>query len=346
MSQNTSFFMNQQPKGFGSVSPDDEKFHRGARDEDDSPALVETQFIGFNVPAADIHSLNYVWAHPNVGIVSGGPWAWQGVKSHQLASEIFNMEDFMPESVILDGGDLDDYTLPSGYGVEVIEPFEKLRIFYDDPSRQNAFDVTMTAIMPPAMISTNRHFDQAMRTEGRLLLRGRPHTVDGYTVRDRSWGEARPEDPRQAPPIHWTTAVFGDDFAVHAMGMEDPAVADWGPSYPGFPPEVAAQLGRGWVWAEGELRQLESVRFTSSWDLDRGHPRGHRLELTDDDGREYVLDGTVGAASEWSTWSNVRMAVGLLRWECEGRTGFGDHQSAMWTDFVHSQLFHSRSRGT
>jgi hypothetical protein len=46
------------------------------------------------------HAFNYVWAHPNVGAVSGGLWAWQGINPSQLHSEIFDMRNYMPLSTI------------------------------------------------------------------------------------------------------------------------------------------------------------------------------------------------------------------------------------------------------
>jgi hypothetical protein len=330
---NSSFFMNQQAAGFGSYTPDDELLHREANAAHDDDSVVETQYLGFNVPEADVHVLNYLWAHPNLHVISGGVWGWQGVKRQALAAEMFDMRQFMSDR-LLEGGDLADYQLPSGYRVQVLQPLEKIRVSYEDRLRGNAFDVTLTAIMPPAMVASGKHFDQAMRTEGTLLLRGRPYTVGGHTVRDRSWGETRPEGPRNTPPIFWMTAVFDDDFAVHFMGFEDPASSPaWGGIYD---PDPALQaINRGWVWLDGELAGVESVAFSTDWDLTTGHPARQAARVTDSAGRELDLTGTITAACHWNTWSNVNMSICLTRWECRGRTGYGDTQAALWTDFVH-----------
>ncbi|HVE26525.1 MAG TPA: hypothetical protein VNC22_14020, partial [Sporichthya sp.] len=71
MSGNTSYFMNAQvADSFGEAHAEDERMHRGARADNPHPALVETVFAGFNVPEADIGCLNYIWLHPNLGLMS------------------------------------------------------------------------------------------------------------------------------------------------------------------------------------------------------------------------------------------------------------------------------------
>lgn len=334
MSENTSYFMNAQAgNSFGVTSPEDERVHRAQNALVDSPALVETCFVGFNVPEADIHCLNYLWLHPNMQLMSGGVWCWQGVKERQLEAELFDMRDFMPDTPITTGcGDIDAITLPSGYRYEVLTPLEKVRLTYDDPSRGNAFDVTLDAIMPPAMLPSNKHFDQAMRTSGHVTLRGRRHAIDGYTVRDRSWAEARTEDPAPLPAIHWLAMTFSDDFAIHVTGLEDVATAPWRDRFTADE-TLPAAMNRGWVWSGGELKALASASIRTEW-APRGGQRAHTLDVVDADGRAYAITGTVTARCPWNTWSNVHMSIGLARWECEGQVGWGDSQTAMWTDFV------------
>ena len=334
--QSTSFFMVPHAAGFGPSTEADDLLHREMNREVSDPALTETQFLGFSVPEAAIHSLNYLWVPPNLELLTGGVWAWQGIKRSQLAAELFDMRQFLDDEPIRKG-DLADYELPMGYRVKVLQPLEKIHIAYDDPVRHNAFDVTLTAVMPPAMVASGKHFDQAMRTEGHVVLRGRRHRVDGYTVRDRSWGEVRPEDPRPVPPMHWVTGVFSDDFAVHMMGIDHPSTEPfWRDAFPDA--GALAALSRGWVWHHGELTGLESSRLATRWDRDTGYPVAHTLEITATNGREYALTGTITASCSWNTWSNVSMLISLCRWECDGRTGWGDSQTAVWSDFVHRCL--------
>jgi hypothetical protein len=242
----------------------------------------------------------------------------------------------MPDDPIRHDGDLDRYTMqPSGYTVEIIEPLQKARVIYDDPARGNSIDVTFDAIMPPAMIASGKHFDQAMRTHGRVTLRGQEFTVDGFGARDRSWGETRPEDPRQAPPVHYLVPIFGDDFAMHILGIEDPEAAPiWKDIYPNFDAAMAAQINRGWVWNDGELVPLTSAKIRTDWDRSTGMPKTHAVDVVDANGRAYALTATIISGCPWNTWSNAEMDVCLARWECNERVGHGDSQIAVWTDFT------------
>jgi hypothetical protein len=336
MSRNTSYFMNAQvADSFGEATPEDEGMHRAARAQSDDPALVETVFSGFSVPDADIHCLNYVWLHPNLRLMSGGVWCWQGFKRSQLEAELFDMRDFVPDTAITDGGgDLTDLTLPNGYRYQVIKPLQEVRMTYEDTARGNAIDVTTTAVMPPAMLPSNRHFDQVMRTSGTLRLRGEDYPVDGYAVRDRSWGEARTEDPTGVSGIHWLMAMFGDDYAVHVTGLEDPETAQWRDRFP-EDAALSRAMNRGWVWRDGQLRTVTSARIESEWDHAGRRQVAHRVVVVDETGEEHRLEGRLRAGANWHTWSNVHMSVGLTRWETpDGRVGHGDSQVAMWTDFV------------
>jgi hypothetical protein len=339
MGENTSYFMNPQvADSFGDTTAADEGMHRAALEESTDPALVETVFNGFNVPEADIHCLNYIWLHPNLGLMSGGVWCWQGIKRSQLEVELFDMRDFHPDTAITTGGgDLTDVTLPNGYRHQVVTPLEEVRMTYEDAKRGNAFDVVTTAIMPPAMLPSNRHFDQAMRTSGTLRLRGEEYPVNGFTVRDRSWGEARTEDPIGMSGIHWLVAVFGEDYAVHVTGLEDPETASWHDRFP-EDPAASQKMNRGWVFKDGQLLSVRSARIETEWDVAGRRQAAHQVVVVDETGAEHRLSGDIRACANWHTWSNVHMSVGLTRWECDGRVGHGDSQIAMWTDFVRAHF--------
>jgi hypothetical protein len=71
--------------------------------------------------------------------MSGGVWAWKGIKRTQLQAEMFDMGDFVPDrSITDDGGDLLDVT-PNGYRNQVLEPLERIRMSYVDPHHGTDF---------------------------------------------------------------------------------------------------------------------------------------------------------------------------------------------------------------
>lgn len=330
-----AFFAESVATGFGTCLPSDELLHRDAGDTITDEALTETQYLGFSVPEAGVHALKYVWHHPNLGVVSGGVWAWQGHKRGALTSEVFDMRTYVDDADLLKS-DLAQVLLPNGYRVEVVRPLEELRATYVDEARDSSFDVTFTAVSPPVMLSTGHHFDQVMRTSGEVRLRGRTYRVDGHTVRDRSWGEARGEQPRPMPPMHWLAAVFSDDLAVQVTvldeGVPEPVWAgtlEWDPA-------GTRAFNRGWVWRGGELRSLERVSVLTRWDRSTGHPARHEVRAVDCEGQPLLMTGTPVAGNDWNTWHNASSRISLTRWEMGGQVGWGDSQSALWTDMAHA----------
>ncbi|MDB5971511.1 MAG: hypothetical protein JWQ90_3961 [Hydrocarboniphaga sp.] len=331
MSDDQSFLHHQAALGFGPYGPEDELLHPAAKNDIQHDALTETQYFGFSVPEARIHGFSYLWHHPNLGTLSSGVAAWQGIKPHHLAAELYDFRMFMSEQTIAAG--IDHYKTDVGYQVDVIEPFKLIRIRYEDASRGNALDISYTALTPPAMLPNRKHFEQTMKTKGFLSLRGKRYEVDGYNVRDRSWGEARREEPTPFPPIAWLTGVFGEDFSFNCTLTDHPRRSpEWLGLYQ-VPDEQV--LKGGWIYRNGEhKRVVEGIKLTRRDPLSLC-PLSHELELVDQDGERLRITGTVESSSPSGFWPNVSIHIGLVRWQCENRVGWGDSQECQWTDFVH-----------
>ena len=191
-------FYEAKNTGFADADPNDEYFHPAAAEREPGPELTETQYIGFNIPEERIHALCYLWHHPNLGVVSGGAWAWRGIKSSSLGCELFDMLTYVDDRCL--GDDPHHLSLPNGYQVDIVEPLELLRLRYEDTTRRNAFEIEVEAVAPPMVLETGFHFEQPMKVTGTLTLRGVDYAVDGYSVRDRSWGQLRRE--RSTPRCH------------------------------------------------------------------------------------------------------------------------------------------------
>jgi hypothetical protein len=102
--------------GFGRHVPEDEFFH-GTGEKVDT--LTETWFWNFHVPEAKINCFAYCWVHPTLKTVTGGLLIYQGFKPSHLASELFEIRDYMSIDVIGDGGDI---KLSNGFRAEAIVP--------------------------------------------------------------------------------------------------------------------------------------------------------------------------------------------------------------------------------
>jgi hypothetical protein len=323
-------FWEEKNTSFAEAKQEDDLLHREAGKVEPSPELTETQYFGFNIPEEEVHGLCYIWHHPNLGVVSGGAWAWQGTKSQPLECELFDMRRYVDDECL--SGDLHDVELPNSYRSTVVEPLRRFEIRYSDPSRKNSFEVSYEAMMQPMVMSTGMHLEQGMKTSGTVTLRGKEFELDGYTVRDRSWGQVRSEAPPSMPPMAWMTAVFGDDLAFGTTAFDS---EDTDPDWKGFLEIPGGDPVRGgWVYRDGELTPVVSATKRTVRSSGSLFPKSVEMTITDADGRDLEVVGTVLAAAPWGTWDNIKSIICLTRWECEGRTGHGDVQEVQFTDYI------------
>jgi hypothetical protein len=324
---------------FSEPSVKDDYLHLDARAIEPGPELTETQYIGFNIPEQNIHSCNYLWHHANLGVVTGGAWAWQGIKTHSLSCELFDFHTYVDDSVLTD--DLRHYRLPNSYEVDVIKPLELLRVRYSDDARGNAFDVELEALAEPMVLQTGFHLEQPMKTRGSLTLAGKDYEVDGYTVRDRSWGQLRKEVHSDLPPITWMTGVFGPDlsFGTTAFDSED-RDPHW-KGVMGLPD--GDPLRGGWINRDGVHSPVVSVEKRTHRNSVTFFPETVEMTITDASGFTLDLRGTITAAADWRAWHNMNMVICLTRWEADGRVAYGDFQDVLSHGYL--RRFFSNSAG-
>jgi hypothetical protein len=327
-------FWDEKNTSFLTATADCDLLHPQCKDANPSPTLTETQFFGFSVPEHNIHALTYMWYHPNLHVVTGGAWVWQGIKSHVLQSEIFNWTNFSSADVL--ANDLWDYKFDNGYHVQLIEPLKQHRLHYVDEARQNAFDIQLEGLIEPMLLETGMHMEQPVRARGELTLRGRTYQVDCTHVRDRSWGQGRSEQHAPAPPIDWMTGVFGNDFMFGCTAYDHPDLnPDWKESLqiPGGDPTKG-----GWVYRDGRLIPIVATRKRVHNDYSTLVPTTAQMVMTDATGREYEIRGEVVSANRFGVWPNMDSWICLTRWECEGRICYGDLQQVQWHDYIREFL--------
>ena len=315
---------------FGTFTDADDFLHPDIRQS--GASLTETQYFGFNIPEENIYGFTYLWLHPNLDVVTGGVFACQGMKRNHMQAELFDVHAYLPKDEIL-SNDLHFYQLPNSYAAEVIEPGNSMRIRYDDPTRQNSFDFTTTAIMPVAMRGNNLHFEQAMKNNGELMLRGKRYIIgDTYNVRDRSWGQLRPEEINPIPPNTWMTGTFNDDCAFNCNAFDHPDLdPEWKGTYE-WPADKS--LSDGWIYRDGELIKIVAAKKLTRRDRASGRPIDHEILMTDINGDEHRITGTTTAGLPWAGWPNMICHLYLTRWEYDDMVGWGDTQECQWNDYV------------
>jgi hypothetical protein len=302
--------------GFGTSTPEDELLH-GTGPEGDS--LTETWYWGFFVPEANINCYAYCWVHPNLKVASAGLMIYEGVKSHHLASELFELPAFLSSEAVV--GDGSDIHVPGGLRVQVVRPLEEVHLTYADESRGTSLDVRIEALSEPVMRPNNKHFEQVVKVTGDLTLRGQHHAVDCVTVRDRSWGELRPEGHNPSPPMVWTTGATQDGSAAFTISALDPDAGD-------------GAFKDGWVRRDGRLLKVRHATKTTEREPGSLRPTRHVIEGEDEEGTPLRWVGEVTAGVPWAGWHNARCHLGLVRWDMDGRTAYGETIDVQWNDYI------------
>ncbi|MFJ9390510.1 hypothetical protein ACIRON_16920 [Nocardioides sp. NPDC101246] len=295
-------------EGFVQPFPADELLHNDVPPDADF-TLSETSYFGFNIPEAGIDCEIYAWFHPTLRVVSGGLMIFQGYKTVAGQADFLDYRNTMPYP----DGDIDDVHYPTGVRIRVVEPLEHIEIQFESPDGQTKLDVTCRAIMPAAGRTDGRHFVQAMKCNGELLLRGERHVIDSYFTRDRSYLLPRAEVEHPVEPFSWAAGVFGDDLAFHVVGGDSeemsPKAAHW-----------------GYIWRDGELRGLSQMRKKTLREADGIWPTSVEIDLVDSRGDTYEIRGTGRSLLPFPFWPNMITNLMFTRWELNGRVGHGDYQ--------------------
>jgi hypothetical protein len=227
-----------------------------------------------------------------------------------------------------------------GMRFEVETPFEKLRASYEgkacrladpramrEPGRafkENPFvpvslDLAIQGVGPmfggeptekkeQDMEFARGHYEQHHRATGSLEIDGRSYAIDGFGLRDHSWG------PRswQAPAWYrWLTANFGADFGF--MGSHV-VRQDGGETRGGF-----VHRGR-------DLVLVRDIEIETEWSGDDKLHDRIRATLRCADGKDLVVEGRVLSLIPLRNRREgkvTRISEGMTEWRCEGRVGYG-----------------------
>ena len=245
--------------------------------------------------------------------------AGQQAPSHRGRTERYRL--FMRDDVL--NNDLHDYRLANGYGVRVIEPLKRFRVTYSDPVRQNCVDLEYIGLIPPIMTADNNHFEQPMKVRGELILRGNRHEVDGFTIRDRSWGKSRQEDNRRLPPLTTLQGVFSEDFSISSFLFDDVSQEEGFESFV-LPPDKPIPSG-SWIYRHGKLGAIIKAKRTVQRSPDSFHTERMIVELTDNLERRIVMTATtITTWPSYGFWPNQMVLCNCVELECEGLRTHGE----------------------
>ena len=237
-----------------------------------------------------------------------------------------------------------------GLKIEVVEPFKKLRLTYDgkvclmdrpfdmaEPSkafRENPqvdcrIELDYEGVSPmyggetvredgkpreidPEKSFAKAHYEQHVAAKGRFTVAGETHEIDGYGLRDKSWG------PRHWSAINWyrwCPLNFGRDFGM----MLSVVTGAEGKPHEG-----------GMVFVDGAYDLISECKMDTDWD-ENGYQTALRASVKTRGGRSYEVTGKVLSLIPLRSRRkgpdgaelNTRITEGMTEYRCGDLVGYG-----------------------
>jgi hypothetical protein len=161
---------------------------------------------------------------------------------------------------------------------------------------------------PDEMEFARGHYEQHHRAVGRLVIDGEPLAVDGFGLRDHSWGPRSWQAPRS---YRWLTANFGADLGFMGSWILRPD---------------GVETRGGFVHRGRDLVLVKDLEIETDY---TGPERVHdriRATLTCADGAQLSVEGRVLSLIPLRNRRDgrvTRISEGMTEWRCEGRIGYG-----------------------
>jgi hypothetical protein len=327
---------------------EDDQYHKLS----DDPFETETNWWCWNIPERKIGSWLHAAYHPNRGTVTTRVFVWddKGADPSRLAY----YKNFGPLEMPANP-DLRDITFPGGgYSLKMLKPGMDYHVAYKDPDRNVSIEFEHRSVHRPHRFTPgqapalhNPHFDQLGHIVGELKLNGEKIPIDCYSVRDRTWGPrgGRHGQSQKAEYVRgeyrvlerggprWREVerqrgrgrlqyIFGHTGAETGfLGFVRPQDGDakgWSP------------MNVGWLLKDGKFARLDRTKskMRNFRDTMTGWSQHMEVYLADVEGRTMEAEGfAVSHMCEHQTGSNA-----LMRWEYEGKIGWGEDQDSWKVD--------------
>lgn len=312
------------------LTPLDDGFHHFT----DDPWLTEGSWWCFFVPERCIDVWLYNVSRTNLGVVSGGCWAWDHT-AHQCQEVLYYANyNCLP---LPKEADLRNIQFPSGVRIETLEPLQKYRLSYSDGDLIQ-IDVVFEGVAAPCVNVTDEkgpaaRFEQLCLVTGDMRLLGENFRINSLSLRDHSWS-VRPERRERIDP-RWTghASELGRGPVGFFFGAESSRNAF-----------LVSRLGSGYLIADG---QRASIPFLENQSIERSDATGLLRRVTvsgrDEMGREFQAVGTaVNGMSMPMPGCHFAMCNYLMDWQFNGHRGWGEIQEVWprpaWSSYRRWQI--------
>ena len=319
------------------IHPEDVCYHTPENVQFD---WAETAFFSVYVPEDNLTAWVYLVARPGVGAIVCDVEVIDHVGRATIEAVYADFQQHLPLPE-----KFEKFTLPNGLSLESLSVrdyridyvgVDDTEFHWDVRGIMEPFDIHDPAMDPLASHDPNasgfgaayaNHFDMTAHTTGTMKVRGKTYQVDCVTTMDHSWG---PRTERGMRPMGWINANFSKQCAFQTIWSFDPMAKGWD----------QFTLAHGYALVDGQMRGLVKGRIRASRPSDKSvFPLGYEAVLTDIDGREHVLFGTVIAQQPWACYSCSMPALSIVRWQYEGQEGVGQAQENWPLDLLTGRGF-------
>jgi hypothetical protein len=335
-------------------SPDDDTYHRASTD----PFWVETTWWSFNVPERRLGCWLHAGYHTNRGTATWRVFVWDPSGSDPGRLAYYKLAEEVPMPADADLRDL--AFAGGGFSVKMLAPLTDYHVAYADRDAGVDIEFEHRSVHPPQRftpgeppIMHNPHLDQLGHITGSLTLHGERIPLDGYSVRDRTWGprgghHAQSQKPEYLKGEYRVSApggpmwrqierqrgrgriqyIFGHtDNRTGFLSFvrpQDGDAAGWSP------------LNVGWLLKDGVFQRIDKTRsrMRNFRDPDTGWSAHMEVDITDRTGRRMEAEGfAVSYMCEHGAGANA-----LMRWEYDGQIGWGEDQDGWKLDHFQQMM--------
>ncbi len=284
----------------------DDRFHPPTSAD---PTWGETAWFAFAAPERGLAGTLYPLFRNQLGVCALGVAIWDGGGYEPWHARYARRLWHLP----IPDGELDDFRI-GGLTIRCLEPLSRYQVSFEDQDRLS-LELEYRGLFPPhsPIVTPERgHLDQPCHVRGTVRLDGEEIAIDGYEMRDRSWG---PRDDLRRTRASYCYGIRDANDAFLASTMEADGVE---------------RVIMGFLVRDGKKHDLVSGTRKVLERNARGFPERVHIEAADRAGRTLEVEGRCHSRLAEQATPGMFAWMSLTEWSGSGRPCHGEDQE-VWS---------------